>query len=138
MNNKGFTLIELLATLALLAIIAVISFVSITSIVNNSKVSNCENLVKNIKTAAKEYVSDNRYSGVLNPNSDNIVTISAGVLTKNDKYLIGPLTDPFDANIELTADNINIEIKLNDDYTVKSVEIFNKIKNKIDCESGSW
>ena len=60
--KNGFTLIELIATIALLAIIAIISFVSINGVVNQSKVNNCESLMMNIKTAAKEYVSDNRYN----------------------------------------------------------------------------
>ena len=60
MNNKGFTLVELIATIALLAVIAIISFVSINEVINQSKVNDCKNLLFSIKSAAKEYVSDNR------------------------------------------------------------------------------
>ena len=66
MNNKGFTLIELIATIALLAVISIISFVSVNGVINQNKVNNCESLMMNIKTAAKEYVSDNRYNITLN------------------------------------------------------------------------
>ena len=73
MNKKGFTLVELVATIALLGIIAIISFVSINGVINQSKVDNCKSLVGNIKSAAKEYVSDNRYK--LNSYNDLNITV---------------------------------------------------------------
>ena len=49
MNNKGFTLVELIATIALLSIIAIISFVSINGVIDQSRVNDCENVVRSIK-----------------------------------------------------------------------------------------
>lgn len=130
MNNKGFTLIELIATIALLAIIAIISFVSINGALSDSNVSNCKSLVSSIKSAVKEYVSDNRYG-----------TIDKDILASdlvNWKYLSGPVVDPFDNTKEIT-NNIYINIILNDsDNTVDDIIIWNVLGKKVDCDSGKW
>lgn len=128
LNNKGFTLIELIATILLLSIIAIISFVSINGVVNQSKVNDCESLVMNIKSAAKEYVSDNRY-GSINKNitAENLIA---------DKYLSGPIINPFTKS-EITPSNISINITLKDDYSVNTVTILNG-SNEVKCENGVW
>ena len=117
MKRKGFTLIELVATIALLAIIAIISFVSINSVINQSKVSNCKSLVANIKSAAKEYVSDNRYK--LDNNNNLIITAKTLI---DGKYLSSPIINPFDSS-EISSDDVTITIELNSDYTAKNVTI---------------
>ena len=85
MNNKGFTLVELIATIALLSIIAIISFVSISGILQKSKINDCNNLLVSIKSATKEYISDNRYndtfiSSVSTEDGKKIVEFDASVL----------------------------------------------------------
>lgn len=117
MNNKGFTLVEVIATVALLAIIAVISFVSITEVINKSKVSDCENIVRSIMSATKEYVSDNRY----NFENNNDFDITAKVLVDNN-YLSSPIVNPF-TNEDISLEEIKISVELNDDYTVKDIQI---------------
>lgn len=122
MNNKGFTLIELLATIALLAVIATISFVAISGSIEQGKVRDCETLVNNIKSATSEYVSDNRYDkefiGIV---SDNVAIIDASYLTGGN-YLKGDIINPFN-KVKITPSTIKINITLNDNYTVKSVEV---------------
>jgi len=132
MNNKGFTLIELIATIALLAIIAIISFVSINGVINQSKVNDCESLMMNIKTAAKEYVSDNRY----NFSNNNSFSIDAKKLI-DDKYLSSPIINPFNRG-NIDASSIKIEITLKEDYSVDTVTVKNGDNNNIKCEDGEW
>ena len=120
MNNKGFTLIELVATIGLLAVISIISYVSINKVLIESKISDCEQLVMSIKSAAKDYISDNRYNLTSNSN----VEINALYLI-NNKYLTGPIVDPFNKT-EITDDglkNIKIIVELNPDYAVKKINI---------------
>lgn len=117
MNNKGFTLIELIATIALLAVISVISVVSISGVINKSKVNNCESLVSSIKSAVNEYVSDNRY----NFTSNNNFTITGDKLI-NQKYLVGPIINPFD-NEEIASNSVRIKVVLNNNYTLKDAII---------------
>ncbi|MBQ2872793.1 MAG: prepilin-type N-terminal cleavage/methylation domain-containing protein [Bacilli bacterium] len=121
MNNKGFTLIELVATIALLAVVSIISFVSINAVIEESKVSDCKNLVLSIKSATKEYVSDNRYNDIFNSVYDK-VSIDASHLI-NGKYLSSPIVNPFDNGSNIAPSDIKIEIQLNNDYSVKEVTI---------------
>ena len=121
MNKKGFTLVELVATIALLAIIAIISFVSINAVLEDSRVKNCENLVKSIKVAAKEYVSDNRYDF----DNNNTRTISVKTLIEG-KYLTDEIKNPFNTSEDVT-NKIEVSIQLNDDYSAKSITV------NVDC-----
>lgn len=132
MNNKGFTLVELVAVIALLAIIAIISFVSINEVLERSKVSDCESLVRNIKSATKEYVSDNRYNFTSNSSFD----ITANTLISGN-YLSSPITNPFTKE-EIDANDIIIKIELNNDYSTKNVVVKNKDDSVIDCDSNQW
>ena len=117
MNNKGFTLIELIATIGLLAVVSIISYVSINKVIEESKVNDCEQLVMSIKSASNEYASDNRYSLTTTAN----LNINGSTLV-NNKYLSSPIINPFDKS-EINPGNIDIEIKLKDDYTVETVVI---------------
>ena len=135
-NNKGFTLIELIATIALLAIISVISVVSINYVITESKVSDCDSLLKNIEVATKDYFSDNRYnlselSGYKELDDENKYSINAGVLISG-KYLSGNLVNTFsDKNID--NEDIIINVLLKEDYTVDSINIMNSSNIEIDC-----
>ena len=152
MNNKGFTLVELLATIALLAVIAIISFVSINGVLKKSKVNDCEILVSNIKSAAKNYVSDNRYNlevsngkKKLDENEIRSVETAQGetanfIMITGDKlssYLSGDLTNPFTKE-RLDEDKINILIVINDDYTAGDVFVGYESYEEIDCNSNEW
>lgn len=112
MNNKGFTLIELIVTITLLAIIATISFVSITNVIEENKNKTCKNIETSLKTAALDYISDNRYSL-----TNQTITITAKTLLDNH-YLTGNIKNPYDNSSNLNLSNINITVKLNNNYEV--------------------
>lgn len=133
LNNKGFTLIELIITIALLSVISIISFVSINEVIEKNKIENCENLKKSIISAAKDYVSDNRYN-FLDSNDKNIdVDDLIG-----GSYLNGKIVNPFNNEEINNADNVKITIELNDDYTAKKVIIKNSSGNEYNCDDESW
>ena len=125
MNKKGFTLIELLAVIVLLAVITSISFVSITAAINKGKESSCKSIQDSIKSAAIEYVSDNRYKSSFTTNGYNATaktkTINAETLINNN-YL-SEITNPFNKQKVTDTNSINIKATLNDDFTVKSISI---------------
>ena len=131
MNRKGFTLIELIVTIALLAVVSIISFVSITNIINDSKEKNCNNLVKSIKSATKDYISDNRYTDELYmPNG----SIKTEFNTSNiSKYLNGDLVNPYDN--KTINDDIIIKVVYNSDNTPKNISLFYN-NSEIDCNNG--
>jgi len=161
MNKKGFTLIELIATIALLAIISVISFVSINGVIQESKVKDCENLKSSIKTAAKEYVSDNRYNvsddgGVEKMDGETIEVEGLKkyiVLTDEDLLTENKLTseayngegkkvlvDPFTGD-NMVLGSVKIKIYLNDKYSAENIEVYNNEidpDNIVNCELKQW
>ena len=130
MNRKGFTLIELIVTIALLAVVSIISFVSITGIINDSKEKNCNNLVKSIKSATKDYISDNRYTDELYMPDGRI---KKEFNTSNiSKYLNG-VTNPFDNKTDI-SNYIKIKVEYNSDYTPKNILVcYNDRDN--DCDN---
>lgn len=132
MNRKGFTLIELIVTIALLAVVSIISFVSITNIINDSKEKNCNNLVKSIKSATKDYISDNRYTDELYMPDGSI---KKEFNTSNiSKYLNGDLVNPYDNKTDI-SDDIEIRVEYNSDNTPKNISVFYK-NGEIDCNNG--
>ena len=136
MNNKGFTLVELIATIALLSIIAIISFVSISGILQKSKINDCNDLLISIKTASKEYISDNRYNSDFDLDGDKKVNITGRTLVEGN-YLSTSITNPFDDNIDIT-DNVMIEVTLNNDFTANMVIIKNNSGNVVSCDNEEW
>ena len=94
-NNKGFTLIELLAAIVILSVIVAIMVPSVNYLIEKNKNDNYENLKKSIISAAKVYISDNRYNitldyddydGLCNSGEDtteNIASINGAVLTES-------------------------------------------------------
>lgn len=135
MNRKGFTLIELIVTIALLAVVSIISFVSITGIINDSKEKNCNNLVKSIKSATKDYISDNRYTDELYMPDGSIKEVFN---TSNiSKYLNGDLVNPYDN--KTISNNIIIRVEYNSDNTPKNISVFynnGEINSEIKCNNG--
>ena len=143
MNNKGFTLVELIATIALLAIISIISFVSINAVIDSSKINECNALVNSIKSATKEYVSDNRYnldesSSYMVEGNDKKYNIPASVLV-DTKKISSPIINPFDddENTNNVTNTTFIETQLNDNYTVKEVIVKNST-TKVICDDKKW
>ena len=60
MKRKGFTTIELLLVVALIVTVSLVAVVSYTMINNKQKQKDYDVMVKNIKTAAELYISQNR------------------------------------------------------------------------------
>lgn len=73
MNKKGFTLIELLMVIAIIAIISMILVPNVIKMISINKQKSCESLKKNIISATKLYVNENKYD--LGFNCDNPIEI---------------------------------------------------------------
>lgn len=130
-NNKGFTLIELLGAIIILSIIVAIMVPSVNYLIEKNKNDNYDNLKSSILSAAKVYISDNRYNitldyddygGLCNSIEDtieNIASINGKTLDSNklpidwlvDNKLLstnsgGEIINPKDKNESL---NLNTE-----------------------------
>ena len=66
LNNRGFTLVEVLAVIVILSILMAIMVPNVGKILEKNKENNYVDLEKSIISAAKIYVSDNRYNIFVN------------------------------------------------------------------------
>lgn len=119
MNNRGFTLIELIVTIALLALISTISVSVIGNIRGKHNVNAYYELLKNVESAAKLYVTDNRY---------NLNSVGIDIKCPNNNTFTISLQKLVD-NGYLTTDNN--EIKNFDGSTLTLSE--NKVTVTYDC-----
>ncbi len=72
LNNKGFTLIEVLAVVVILGVLATILIFNVGYLLRQNEKNNYNNLKSTILSAAKVYMSDNRYNiALVNVNDDN-------------------------------------------------------------------
>ncbi len=107
MNKKGFTLIELLMVIAIIAIISMILVPNVINMISTNKQKSCESLKKNIISATKLYVNENKYD--LNFTCDNTIEIPISNLIDTGK-LDGEIKNPIN-NDDLTTEKV--EVKFN-------------------------
>ncbi len=114
LNNKGFTLVEILAVVVILGIIATILIPAVGLIINKNKEDNYKNLKNSILSAAKVYMSDNRYN--INRNIDNISSekiednkLTVQLLINNDLLSTNQIKNPM---------NSSQTLNLNDSYVI--------------------
>ena len=101
-NNKGFTLIEIIAVIAILGVIGTVFIVSLSNTLNKTQVSECENFVSNIESAACTFASlhcsrDEECNITLN------TLINEGLFTKEDDDCTGKAIDG-EATVSVTWD----------------------------------
>lgn len=121
-NNKGFTLVEILAVIAILGILATITIPTVGTLIETNKENSMDNLKKSIISAAKIYISDNRYKIKLANNScetDNTRNIS----TINDRSTMFIDENSGKLKIQTLVDAGNLT-------TNKDEKILNPIDNK--------
>lgn len=107
MNRKGFTLVEVILVIAIMALLLLVLVPNIFVLLDKNKEKSCDSLVNNIESAAKIYVSLNKYDlgfGCAAPyNTKDIkleTLVESGDLTLDSS---GILKNPIDdTKIELT------------------------------------
>lgn len=112
MNKKGFTLIELLMVIAIITIISMILVPNVINMISTNKQKSCESLKKNIISATKLYVNENKYD--LGFTCDNTIEIP---ISNTIKIPISKLieTGKIDGDIKNPINN--------DDLTNKEVSV---------------
>ena len=112
MNKKGFTLIELLMVIAIIAIISMILVPNVINMISINKQKSCESLKKNIISATKLYVNENKYDlGFTCDNPIEIPTIEIPISKLIDTGKIdGEIKNPIDDE-DLTTEKV--EVKFN-------------------------
>lgn len=107
MNKKGFTLIELLMVIAIIAIISMILVPNVINMISTNKQKSCESLKKNIISATKLYVNENKYD--LKFTCDNTIEIPISNLIDTGK-IDGEIKNPINDE-DLTTEKV--EVKFN-------------------------
>lgn len=105
MNKKGFTLIELLMVIAIIAIISMILIPNVINMISTNKQKSCESLKKNIISATKLYVNENKYD--LKFNCDKTIEIPISNLIDTGK-LDGDIKNPIN-NENLTSKSVTVK-----------------------------
>lgn len=105
MNKKGFTLIELLMVIAIIAIISMILVPNVINMISTNKQKSCESLKKNIISATKLYVNENKYD--LGFTCDNTIEIPISKLIETGK-LDGEIKNPIN-NENLTSKSVPVK-----------------------------
>lgn len=139
LNNKGFTLIEILAVVVILGVLSTIMIPSVTSIIKKNRVENQENFKNSLISAAKAYITDNKYkikfstsncsSGYKCINkidntaiADNKITLK--ILVDNG-YLNENLKEPSTKKkIDLTSSYVTVKYNINQkdfDYSTPTI-----------------
>ena len=104
MNKKGFTLIELLMVIAIIAIISMILIPNVINMISTNKQKSCESLKKNIISATKLYVNENKYD--LSFTCDNTIKIPIYKLIETGK-IDGDIKNPIN-NDDLTNKEVSV------------------------------
>lgn len=124
MKNKGFTLIELLATLVIISVVSVIAVLAVNKVSENSRLDLCNTQVKNIKSAAMLWASDNK---ILLPTTDeNEVLINLSDL-RNSNTDINSLYSGLVLTIGDLVEEGYIDEDIYDPISKKNIPIDTKI-----------
>lgn len=109
MNKKGFTLIELLMVIAIIAIISMILVPNVINMISINKQKSCESLKKNIISATKLYVNENKYDlgfACDNPIEIHTIEIPISKLIETGK-IDGDIKNPIN-NDDLTNKEVSV------------------------------
>ena len=106
-NSKGFTLIELLGVIVILAMLGVVIVPMLDGVIKSNKNDLYDTQIRNIKSAASNYVSENILS--LDIPLDSSISITLGEL-KSMGYVDNDISDPitgkpFSSNLVILITN---------------------------------
>jgi len=107
-NMRGFTLIEVMGVIILLAVIGLIVTPLITSLMNDGREKTNEVQIKAIKSAAKNYITENKYFLDCSVKCD----ITLGELKKEGYLYEGDITNI--KNNQIYSDNDIVRIQKED------------------------
>lgn len=109
-NKKGFTIIELIMVIVIISILSLVLVPNIITFNNKNKIKSCESLEKNIISAAKIYVTNNKYDLGFDCNGE--------AKTEAKTILLQTLVDSGDLSSPITNPMTKDKIDLNKTITV--------------------
>lgn len=136
MNRKGFTLVEVLIVIAIVAVLLLVLVPNVFVMIDKNNVKSCNNLIKNIESAAKIYVNENKYNLGFECGNKKIVTfqtlINYGTLQTDDT---GKIINPIDDK-EISQDDSVVEVTYNCNSIEFTYNVIAKdvVGNTIECK----
>lgn len=113
MNRKGFTLVEIIMVIVILAILVLILAPNVFVLLNKNNEQSCNSLINNIESAAKIYVTNNKYKLGFSCDSEKNITLqtlidSGDLTTDSSGKIINPVT-----NNEIQLDTTTVKVIYN-------------------------
>lgn len=113
MNRKGFTLIEIIMVIVILALLVLVLAPNVFVLLNKNNEKTCNNLINNIESAAKIYVTNNKYDLGFNCSSEINITLqtlidSGNLKTDSSGMIINPVTKE-----EIKLDTTTVSVTYN-------------------------
>ena len=126
MNKKGFTLVEVILAIAIMALLVLILVPNVFALLNKNNVKSCNNLKSNIESAAKMYVTNNKYKlGFICDTPKNITfktLVDSGDLKLDST---GKIINPIDNTEILLSNTVTVIYNCNSNsftYTVNNID----------------
>ena len=136
MNKKGFTLVEVLVVLAIIALLLLVLVPNVFIMINKNNEKSCNNIINNIESAAKIYVTNNKYDlGFTCNGSYQEITlqdlIDTGDLTTDSS---GKITNPIDKKeISLDKSIVKVTYNCNTKEFNYDINMYNINYELVDC-----
>lgn len=108
MNRKGFTLIEVIVVIVIIVLLSLILIPNVMLFVSKNNKDMCYKLKDNIESAAKMYISENKYELGFNCEG-NPIEIGLSTLIDTGK-ISSPVINPV-TNKPVSNDDVKVEVK---------------------------
>lgn len=138
MNKKGFTLVEVIVVIAITALLLLILVPNVFVMINKNNKKSCNSLVDNIESAAKIYVTNNKYDlgfGCGTSNNTKTITlqnlIDTGDLSTDST---GKIINPIDkSEISLDKSIVKVTYNCNTKEFNYDIDMYNIDEEVVDC-----
>ncbi len=128
MNRKGFTLVEVIVVIAIIAILLLVLVPNVFVMIDKNNKKSCNNLKDNIESAAKIYVTNNKYDLGFGCNTPKNITFKTLVDSGDLELNGGTLENPFTGS-EVNLDSNYVKVTYDCNNKSFSYEVYG-----IDCE----
>ena len=108
LNRKGFTLIEVIVVIVIIVLLSLILIPNVMLFVSKNNKDMCYKLKDNIESAAKMYISENKYELGFNCQG-NSIKIGLSTLIDTGK-ISSPVINPV-TNKPVSNDDVKVEVK---------------------------
>ena len=126
MYKKGFTLVEVILAIAIMALLVLILVPNVLALLNKNNVKSCNNLKSNIESAAKLYVTNNKYKLSFICDTPKNITFKT-LVDSGDLKLdsTGKIINPIDNTEILLSNTVTVIYNCNSNsftYTVNNID----------------